>query len=111
MIRVKVYRRDEDHKISSFVVEGHAEFAQSGKDIVCAGVSTVTVGTVNAIEALLGVTLQTSMNLGLLSVSIPDEFEHELSAKLQLLLESMLVMLRSIEDSYGAYITIKEQFK
>lgn len=107
MIRVSI-ERESSGRIRQFHVEGHALFDEPGKDIVCAGVSAVTVGTVNAVEALLGLELKTRMKHGLLKVEIPDGQAASSDEKVQLLLESMIVMLQSIEQSYGAYIVLKD---
>lgn len=105
MIKVTISRM-KDGRIGRFLVEGHAAYDEPGKDIVCAGVSAVTVGTVNAIEALLGKQLEARMKDGYLLVHIPGK-QHDPEGKLQLLLESMVVMLESIKESYGAYIALK----
>ncbi len=110
MIRVHLERTAADRSIRSFRVEGHAFYAEPGKDIVCAGVSAVTVGTVNAVEALLGIELKSAMNKGLLQVDVPAIPEEGKRADVQLLLESMVVMLESVKQSYGEYITINEKF-
>ncbi|WP_248927393.1 ribosomal-processing cysteine protease Prp [Paenibacillus hamazuiensis] len=107
MIRIAI-RRSDDRHIEGFSVEGHAQFDEPGKDIVCAGVSAVTVGTVNAVEALLGVKLGHRMKHGLLKVNVPKQLEASVRDQVQLLLESMVVMLKSIEQSYGAYIAMQE---
>lgn len=106
MIRVAIHR-ESGGRIREFQVKGHAEYDEPGKDIVCAGVSAVTVGTVNAIEALLQVQLKARMKHGLLKVDVPDLSDEAMIDKVQLLLESMVVMLQSIEQSYGAYIAIQ----
>ncbi|TDF97646.1 ribosomal-processing cysteine protease Prp [Paenibacillus piri] len=110
MIRITI-RRKPNGGIRSFQVKGHALYDQSGKDIVCAGVSAVTVGTVNAVEALLGLELQVETKHGLLYAEVADNLDEALETKVQLLLESMVVMLQSIEQSYGAYIAMQEQIK
>jgi len=107
MIRVTIKRRP-DGRIGSFRVKGHALYGDPGKDIVCAGVSAVTVGTVNAVEAVLGIGLEANMKHGLLEVDVPGQADEALAEKVQLLLESMVVMLQSIEQSYGAYIALKQ---
>ena len=111
MIRVKVDRERDTKRITGFRVEGHALFAESGKDIVCAGVSAVTVGTVNAAEAVAGVALTAKMESGLLDVTVPEGLPEPKQASLQLLLESMVVMLHTIERSYGKHIRLKEYFQ
>lgn len=111
MIQVTITRNASDRSIRSYVVEGHAEFDEPGKDIVCAGVSAVTVGTVNSVESLLGVVLMHDVEHGFMEIIVPDHLESGVSEKVQLLLESMVVMLQSIEQSYGEYIAIKTLFK
>ncbi|ANE47177.1 ribosomal protein [Paenibacillus swuensis] len=107
MIQVLIRRRHDDRLITGYTVSGHAFFANPGNDIVCAGVSAVAVGTVNAIETLTGTSLGTEMNEGLLRVIIP-ELENRERDQVQLLLESMVVMLKTIEESYGKHIKIKQ---
>jgi len=107
MIRVKI-ERDEAGAIRSYSVKGHADYAARGKDIVCAGVSAVTVGTVNSIEKLTGTRLEVKVKSGLLQASVPEDLEWDKLEKVQLLLESMVTMLSTIEETYGDYITIQE---
>lgn len=107
MIVVRVFR-NHSGMIQSFKIKGHAEYAKAGKDIVCAGVSAVTVGTVNSIEALTGIVLDCEMHNGFLSGVIPLVEDETTESKVQLLLESMVVMLKNISESYGKYIQIEE---
>jgi uncharacterized protein len=107
MIRVSI-ERESSGRIRQFHVEGHAFYDEPGKDIVCAGVSAVTVGTVNAVEALLAIELKARMKHGMLKVEIPDSGAADTEDKVQLLLESMVVMLQSIAQSYGEYIALQD---
>ncbi|WP_367616881.1 ribosomal-processing cysteine protease Prp [Heyndrickxia coagulans] len=59
MIRVRI-KRKKNGNISSFEMSGHAEFAGYGQDIVCAGASAVSFGTVNAIMEVAGVDLKSA---------------------------------------------------
>jgi uncharacterized protein YsxB (DUF464 family) len=109
MIEVVVNRRPSDRSIRSFQVSGHAEFDKPGKDLVCAGVSSIAVGTVNAIEEVVGIAMQHRMAKGFLSAALPDGITEEQERQAALLLESMLVMLRTIrETNQGKYISMKE---
>ena len=38
--------------IEEMNVSGHAEYADKGKDLVCAGVSTIMIGSLNALDLL-----------------------------------------------------------
>ncbi len=107
MIVVRIFR-NHSGIIQSFKIKGHAKYAKAGKDIVCAGVSAITVGTVNSIETLTGITLNCGMHNGFLSGDIPLIEDVSIANNVQLLLESMLVMLNNIAESYGKYISIEE---
>lgn len=107
MIIVSILR-GRDNDIAGFEVSGHAGYAESGQDIVCAGVSAVTVGTVNSIEALTGTVMDAEMKNGFLNAKLPGYIAPDAAEQVQLLLLSMVVMLQSIEGSYGSYIKIKD---
>ncbi|QYR23390.1 ribosomal-processing cysteine protease Prp [Paenibacillus sp. sptzw28] len=112
MITITIVRQSaSDRRIVSFAIEGHAKYAKPGKDIVCAGVSAVSVGTVNAIEELAGIELPASMNNGWLHSEIPEHSDPSANERVQLLLESMIVMLNAIAASYGNYVQIRQQFR
>jgi len=107
MIHVTVLRRSEqDPKIEAYQVEGHAEFDVPGKDLVCAAVSAIAVGTVNSIETLTGVVPGTEMEKGWLDVILPLDAEPARMAQVQTIIESMIVMLHTIASSYSDYIAI-----
>lgn len=106
MINVKF---DYNHgKITSFTMSGHANFAKRGQDIVCAGASAVSFGTVNSIMSLTDVKpiIDTHGNGGYLNCKIPTDISVESAEKVQLLLEAMLVSLQTIQRDYGKYIKI-----
>jgi uncharacterized protein YsxB (DUF464 family) len=107
MIRVDILR-NSDRFICGFTVSGHADYDVPGKDIVCSGVSAVTIGTVNAVEALLQLDLNPIVESGYLAVEVPETTDQHTFHSSQLLLESMVIMLQGIESSYQTYITMNE---
>jgi len=109
MIRAKI-ERTADGFVQAYTIDGHAQYDEPGKDIVCAGVSAVAVGTYNAIESLLGLKPKYVMGNGFMHVDVSGLRidSAETREKLNLLLESMIVMLRTIEQSYGEYITVTD---
>ena len=111
MIRAKIRRESDTKRITGFRIEGHALFANRGNDIVCAGVSAVTVGTVNSVEAVAGVKLTVRMEEGLLHADVPKSVSETQQSSLQLLLESMVVMLQTIEESYGKHIRLEQYYE
>ncbi|RSK28007.1 ribosomal-processing cysteine protease Prp [Bacillus sp. HMF5848] len=109
MIRVSITRTTEN-KVQSFSISGHANFANRGQDIVCAGVSAVSIGSINAVMSLTDADLDIKQaDSGYISVNVPDFTDAEIDSKVQLLLEGMIVSLQTIEKDYGKYITISEQ--
>ena len=52
MIKVVVYK--SGMRYYGFHVSGHAGYDESGKDIVCAGVSAMTMLVINTIEVAFG---------------------------------------------------------
>ncbi|CRK84291.1 ribosomal-processing cysteine protease Prp [Neobacillus massiliamazoniensis] len=105
MIEITITRSDSDY-IQSFEISGHAFFAERGKDIVCAGASAVSVGAINSVYALTGVTPEIEQGDGFLRCVIPEDLPKVTFEKIQLLLEGMVVSLQTIEEEYGSHIKI-----
>lgn len=103
MINVLVLK--EEKKIKKIVIDGHANYAENGFDIVCAGVSAVSFGIFNAMDVLDDdVVFDISAN--------EDQTGHityrslESTEKEQLLLETLIISLKTIEESYSKFINI-----
>ncbi|MDO4619814.1 MAG: ribosomal-processing cysteine protease Prp [Lachnospiraceae bacterium] len=92
MIRLTVYRNKGICR--GFRAQGHAEYAESGTDIICAAVSVLTTNTANSIEMLTGDAVESEEKNGFLSCRFPNG----LSEKGELLMESMLLGLRQIAE-------------
>jgi uncharacterized protein YsxB (DUF464 family) len=111
MITVHVKRRS-DETIKEITISGHAGSDEYGRDLVCAAVSAISLGTVNAIELLLKVELPARQGeSGFLSVSVPDDYSPELADKVQLLLEGMIASLYSVAVSHDNYVRVKDRLK
>ena len=105
MISITI-NRSESELIQSFIISGHAFFADRGKDIVCAGASAVSIGAINAVHALTGVTPEIEQGDGFLRCVVPDKLSEDIHEKVQLLLEGMIISLQTIEEEYGEHIKI-----
>ncbi|MCR4589964.1 MAG: ribosomal-processing cysteine protease Prp [Lachnospiraceae bacterium] len=110
MINVDLFRA-EGGPITSFSCRGHAGAADRGKDIVCAAVSMTVINTINSIEVLLPedgkkMTVDSNDEKG----EISFDFREAPSKEAALLLESMYLGLKTIEEDYkGEYIHITER--
>ena len=107
MIKV-IITKSQSGQIHSFEMKGHADFADHGKDLVCAGASAVSFGAVNAVIALTGITpiIAQKGDGGYLYVEVPSISNSEKAAQIQLILETMIVSLQTIEQDYAKYIKI-----
>src|SRR5690625_4548177 len=106
MINVSIFR--EHQKITSFEISGHAESGPYGYDLVCAGVSAVSFGTINAILKIceIDLNIEQADQGGYLFVSIPKSIPYEKKKKAQILLEGMFISLETIEREYSQFISI-----
>lgn len=109
MIKVTVFRKKD--LIKAFELSGHAESGPYGYDLVCAGVSAVSIGAINAVLTLCEVDLdiEQSDDGGYLYVTIPDSIGSKKMERVQLLFEGMLISLSSIEQEYQPFITIEDK--
>ncbi len=105
MITVTI-TKDQSDRMQAFEMSGHADFAEHGKDLVCAGASAVSFGAVNAIIALTGVTPEILQGDGggYLKVLLPEASEKD--DDIQLIVQAMIVSLQTIEVDYGQHIKI-----
>ena len=108
MITVTIHH-DENRHVSAFEFSGHAGYDESGKDLVCAGASTIAIGTVNAIYALLNLEPkieQAAEGGGYLRVDLPTDLDEAVDSKLQFAVQVMTAQVYSMVQNYGQYIQI-----
>jgi uncharacterized protein len=100
MTKVKIYQK-QDH-VDKIIIKGHALSGEYGHDVVCAGISTVVTGICNALEELSDyATEMITFNEGY--VEIPNLND---DAKIQLIIDVLIVQLKTIEHIYSDYIEI-----
>lgn len=102
MVFVKVRKQKE--RILELDVHGHANQAPHGEDLVCAGVSCIMVGALNAIDQLANETCALSMAEGHIKIE-----QMEADERAQLLLAGTLIALQTMEETYSKYIKITVQ--
>lgn len=108
MITVTILRDHDSYK--GIHCEGHAFFAEHGKDIVCAAASVLVINTMNGIEAYCD---------DAFTLDIPEEkkseenwidfrFTEGISDQAKLLFDVMILGLQDMERQYGSkYITLQ----
>ena len=104
MLSVTVYRNPEG-TVQGIQFSGHAEYREAGEDIVCAAVSVLAENAVNSIEKFTEDTFEycaVNEEEGFLSFRLKS-----ISADSKLILDSLLLGLQGIEESYGDHIQIQ----
>ena len=99
MVKMDVF--ESEGRVARFAVSGHAGYAKSGKDIVCAAVSALVLNAINSSEKLLGVELSVNDNGDYLECDIPDVVRNR--EDLQLLLQSMVFGVEQTAVAYPKY--------
>ncbi|HJF19750.1 MAG TPA: ribosomal-processing cysteine protease Prp [Enterococcus columbae] len=105
-----IFYRNESGMIHQFCISGHAGAGEYGEDIVCAAVSALSLNAINSVDSLAGVTMQIEAdheNGGFLQASITDDLTQEQKNVVQVLLESLLLGLESVQEEYQQYIQIQ----
>ncbi len=90
-------------------MSGHAESTDQGYDMVCSAISAISITIANGITEILKVRPLIKEEDGFLSIDLRSCIKEDIH-KCQLLMDTMLLGLKSIEFNYGEYIklTIEE---
>ncbi len=101
MINVNI--KKENNIITELKISGHAKYDEYGKDIVCAGVSSTLITSVNACLTFdkESIYYEEKNNFYLKNIK-KDEITNKL-------LENLINILKSIESDYKDNIKIKEE--
>lgn len=101
---VKVSVVSKDGLLNKIEISGHANSNVKGHDLVCAGVSSVAFGTLNALDEMTSesVDLHVGHTIRIEVLNLFDE-------KCQLILKTMMIQLATIEQQYSKYIEIKQE--
>ena len=95
-------------EITGFIVEGHAEFDEAGKDIVCAAVSVLTQTTALSLQKLLELESETlEVSKGRLTCRVSELDLKRRNQEIQLLLRSMELGLQETAHRYPDYLLLK----
>ncbi len=107
MIALEILK--EKGNIVGFRMEGHAEYGEHGSDILCSGVSAI------AQTAVMGITEHLGLNVALKideesGIHMVLEENEERLYEANIILSTMLLGLRAIQESYGQeYLEILER--
>ena len=83
------------------MISGHAGYAPTGSDIVCAGVTALTQELIRSMEGLTDDRIETDIESGMTSIQYGD-----LSEKGKLLIDSFFIGICMIAEEFPDYVRI-----
>lgn len=107
MIKATLFE-DASGTLWGYDIQGHADFADQGYDIICASVSVLAVTVCNAIETFTPFKPLQQEKEGHVRVEVSQILSgQEGCRQAELLLETLRLGLEEIRDTYGSrYLTI-----
>lgn len=106
MITVSVSYRGSN--ILHLSITGHAMSAKRGQDLVCASVSSIATGALNALDLMVSKACDLTLVKGedaLIEIKVLENGNHDV----QIILQTVLAQLETIENQYSKYIHIAKQ--
>ena len=100
MIKIVIKRDVSSQKITSIEVKGHADSDVYGKDLVCAAVSAVMTGGMNALKDKEYDFKLEECHIYVKALDIPSDYD-------SVVLKTMEVQLMTIEESNHKYVQIE----
>ena len=82
-------------------VSGHAGYAEPGKDIVCAAISTLTQVLIASVEELTAAKIYHAVNSGYTVIDIKESTE-----RAQVLIDSFLLGCEIVAENYPDYVRV-----
>ena len=99
-----------NHLFHSFEITGHAEYADEGLDIVCAGISATVINSLNLVLKLVNKKAKFSENQedGYMKLEIIDSnIDSNVRNFLELTIDNMIESLEQISDMYPSHLKVK----
>ena len=91
-----------DVRKDGITVAGHAEYAEAGKDIVCAGVTALTQSLIRSLEGLTSDKIKYEISPGR-----ADIHYRNLSEEGMLLVDSFFIGVCQITNEFSEYVRIE----
>lgn len=101
MIKVSIQYKGKG--IESLLIKGHANTGDYGKDLVCAAVSAVSIGALNALDN------EEQYEIEVEEGRVSILFNGALTEHDETVIETMILQLKTIQASYPEAIEIKER--
>ena len=88
-------------RLDGITIDGHARYAEAGKDIVCAGVTALTENLIDSIESLTEDTIQYEISPGRVDIHYRN-----LSEGAKLLVDSFFLGISEITQDFPEHVKV-----
>lgn len=102
MVKVKIVKLKDS--IKEINITGHANFADAGKDIVCAGISSICIGLLNSIDEMARESSIITINEDQINIKVVNN-----SQLIQNILNVGYYQLKTVEEQYPENLKIKSE--
>lgn len=109
MINITITKQGE--LIYAIQAKGHSGYSNAGSDIICSAVSTLTQNCEKGLKELLKIDTEFVLDEAqpYLFVALPKSLTEQEMHDAQIILNSTVLGLKDLADSYPKYISIKEK--
>ena len=98
---------NQEGLILGFRISGHTGYSVAGSDIVCAGLSSLSITCVNALESVAGVTPEIHSNDdGYLEAWLPKRISPSSMHDSQVILSVLRQGLQDLTEAYPQYVKL-----
>lgn len=100
----KIEINKNNNLVKNIIISGHSGYDVEGKDIVCAGISSIMITTVNAILRIDETAISYDKKNGYVKLEILHSNE-----TIDLLIENMISLFKEMELQYKKYVNVNEE--
>ena len=92
------------------MIRGHAGYDEAGQDIVCAGISVLTIALLNGFEAVVGIQeIEREVDEGYTSFVVPKDEDPIRSVQIDALVRTFELGVRETALAYPEYIKVLDE--
>jgi len=100
--------RRDDSGVCGLTVKGHAGYARSGQDIVCAAASVLITTCANALQSVADITpvLEVKEKPAIIAVDLPEGLSPDKDHDARIILNTTLQGFKDVAAQYPRYLQI-----
>lgn len=106
MITAVFWQNPQKH-IFKFSVNGHADYAELGSDIVCAAVSAMVISTINGMTEIIGIPVDCDYEYDTMLCQISSDILDQQQEQAQVLLRTLHLGLSELHKEYENYLEVR----